>query len=651
LGRDAALSAGQSIDETIMEQAAQVINGLSKDEVTETYILDMIWAQRSSGYLFNQMWAKLRARAKQVGISAAVFDKIWKAYQAQKLEEERALQDGQKTHFTDQEFELKCGRYQCTDSGITKTQPDRMGDVEITVCTHPIMPISRITNIETGEVQWKLAFKRNFWKQIIVGKQALADKAGIIKALAQYDIAINSNNAQPFVQYLNDMMEWNRETIPEEKSIGRLGWVEGYGFSPYVPDLHYDAAGQYKEEFAAIRQAGSWEKWRDMYKKIRNSGLIATRLVFAASIISPFVSKLGSLPFFYHIWGSQSGIGKTIALRAAASVWADPEMGHFAKTCQSTDVGFEQMAVFCNHLPLILDELQLLKNKPNYNFDRLIYSLCEGVEKVRGAKEGGIRKTHTWSNVMITSGESPITATAKGAGAMARVIEAEYTQMVFDDPPAIADLIRDNYGWAGKMVIDALSDPNSGLTMELIQKWKDDFYQQLGATDKQGMAMSMLMTGDAILGWLIGEPEFDQLTVSQVRTFVRSSDEMNVNLDCYYYICEWIGGCAGRFDDPVKSDDKPVPERYGCWDTENDHLVYVINRYMTAAIKDAGYDPKAFYSWAKANNLIKINGDKVHPYGYRKRLPFRGGDNIWTIALLTGQKIPRAEEHIRSEDD
>ena len=119
MGRDAALSAGQSIDETIMEQAAQVINGLSKDEVTETYILDMIWAQRSSGYLFNQMWAKLRARAKQVGISAAVFDKIWKAYQAQKLEEERALQDGQKTHFTDQEFELKCGRYQCTDSGIT----------------------------------------------------------------------------------------------------------------------------------------------------------------------------------------------------------------------------------------------------------------------------------------------------------------------------------------------------------------------------------------------------------------------------------------------------------------------------------------------------------------------------------------------------
>lgn len=637
----------------LIDQARIIVDSLNEEDFDVDDTFGLAYSNKDSPVLYTRILEMLRNRAKKLGIAYGAFDKRWKAFLYEKQQEERDRQEEHVTLFTGQPLQLKCGRYICNDGGIWKTEPDRFGNsVEICVCPHPIMPVRRLVNIETGDVQWVLAYRRGgMWRSETVEKQSVTDKGSIIKALGRFDIAINSNNALPFVQYLNDIMEYNREAIPEDKSISRLGWVDGYGFSPYVEGLHYDSNGQFRTEYEAISQAGSWEAWRDMYKAVRSGKNLAARLVFAAAAVSPFVSRLGALPFFYHIWGSQSGIGKTVAIMAATSVWANPEQGLYNKTCNSTDVGFEQMAAFCNHLPLILDELQELRTRVQ-SFDKLIYSLCEGVERMRGAKDGGIRQTRRWRNVIITCGESPITSTAKGAGAIARVIEVESQESLFEDAPTLSGIVKENYGWAGKKILDALADTDSGLSLEKIQAWRSAYYEELDAKDKQAMAMSLLMTGDAILGWLIQEPEFTNLTVSQTKPLMRSQAEMNVNLDCYYYVCEWIGGNAGHFDRLTVTKDNPG-ELYGRWDDENDKLVYVLNRVMTDVIRDAKFDPKAFYSWAKANGLIKVNGTKTngHPYGYHKRGLFKRGDYYWTIALLTGQEIPRKTSEIKAEED
>lgn len=640
-----------NVTDKLIEQSRILISSLSIEDFDCEETLNLAWGNRDSPVLFERIKAMLRAQAKKVGMSLTAFDKIWSAFVREKTQEEQERQEGQVTKFSGQPLELKCGRYLCLDNGIYKTEPGRFGDEEICVCSHPIMPIKRLVNIETNEVQWVIAFRRGErWLNEIIDKATLSDKTSIVKTLGKFDIAVSSDNAPQLVKFLNDLMELNREIIPEEKSISRLGWVDGYGFSPYVDGLHYDSYGQFKTEFDAISQAGSWDKWREMYRSVRDSGHLAARLVFAAAAISPFVSRLGALPFFFHIWGSQSGIGKTVAIMAATSMWANPEQGLYNKTCNATDVGFEQMAAFCNHLPLILDELQELRNKSSQNFDKVIYHLCEGVERMRGAKEGGIRQTKRWRNVIITCGETPITSTSKGAGAIARVIEVESQTSLFDDAPALTAIVKENYGWAGRKIIEALSDPESGLTMEKIQKWRDRFYEQLGAKDKQAMAMSLLMTGDAILGWLVQKPEFTNLTVSQVKGFIRSQDEMNVNLDCYYYLCEWIGGNAGRFEQ-LTIDKDQQSERFGRWDSKNNKLVYILNRVIVQTIKDAGYDPRAFLSWAKANKLIKCNGSEAHKYGYQVRGLFNKNDRFWTIALLTGQIISRDEDVIETEDE
>ena len=97
------------------------------------------------------------------------------------------------------------------------------------------------------------------------------------------------------------------------------------------------------------------------------------RIILAASFASVLLEPLNCLPFFVHLWGVDSGTGKTVALMVAASVWGDPAVGSYIKTFDGTVVGQEKTAAFLNNLPLCLDELQLAKDsRGRTNFD--VYS-------------------------------------------------------------------------------------------------------------------------------------------------------------------------------------------------------------------------------------------------------------------------------------
>ena len=128
-------------------------------------------------------------------------------------------------------------------------------------------------------------------------------------------------------------------------------------------------------------------------------------------------------------------------------------------------------------MPLILDEFQLVKDKKS--FETIVYMLCEGVGRIRGKKTGGLQDTQTWKNCTLTSGEYPITNSASGAGALNRVVEIECKEKLFSNPdaPHVADVIRKNYGHAGKFFIMMLD--NEAAKTEANQLYKQ-FYDAIG---------------------------------------------------------------------------------------------------------------------------------------------------------------------------
>jgi hypothetical protein len=124
-------------------------------------------------------------------------------------------------------------------------------------------------NIDNGEERLEIAYKKGrTWRSIIAEKSVIASSSAILQ-LAAFGIMVDSDNAKQLSTYLLTKEEMNYDTIPEQKSVGRLGWVVAHGFSPYFEDLIFDGENNFKHIFNAVQQKGDRQKWLDIMLKMR----------------------------------------------------------------------------------------------------------------------------------------------------------------------------------------------------------------------------------------------------------------------------------------------------------------------------------------------------------------------------------------------
>ena len=187
------------------------------------------------------------------------------------------------SNFEGQEIELNTGEWTADDFGISRI--GYQGQEEV-ACPHPIMPVMRLTNIDTGIEKLQLAFKRGvLWRSVVCDRKQVASQ-NLIVGLADYGISVTSENSRYMVKYLHDVENLNYERIPEKKSVSRLGWVGEDGFSPYVEGLVFDGENSFKTFFESVKEKGSYNKWIAEVKAIRSGSNIAPRIVLAASFAS-----------------------------------------------------------------------------------------------------------------------------------------------------------------------------------------------------------------------------------------------------------------------------------------------------------------------------------------------------------------------------
>ena len=500
------------------------------------------------------------------------------------------------TSFTGQPMELNAGDWEAEDTGIFK----KNGFNDEMACPHPIMPIERLVNIDTGEEKLKLAFRKGaIWRKIIVSKIVLANSNKVTE-LAGSGIAVTSQTARAFVSYISDLENLNYDIIPERKSIGRCGYIADEGFSPFVEGLIFDGDANFKGMFEAIRSRGSVEKWLETAKEVRRMSLTA-RILLAASFASPLLEPLNCLPFFVHLWGVDSGTGKTVALMVAASVWGDPAVGAYVKTFDGTVVGMEKTAAFLNNLPFCLDELQLAKDlKGRTNFD--VYKLAQGVGRTRGNRSGGVDLTPTWRNCILTMGESPLTGQAAGAGAVNRVldIECRSAQAVIRDGMRISSIIKRNYGFAGRIFVEELYQP--GVLEQVTERYRQLFQQlnDMDTTEKQAMAAAAIILADELACRWIFQGTERPLTIEQISEFLASRAAVSAGDRGYQYLCDWVtqhsNQLVGRSD---------TIEVLGALDGNR---AYIIRSVFERILQDAGYSTAAMISYLKQEHLIETRG-------------------------------------------
>lgn len=557
---------------------------------------EFLYQFKDDKFMLRQLCEKMKAKAGALGVKA--FMSLWNAY-CEMMAQQSGMKLDNATNFDGQPLELFSGEYICDEYGVMVQ--DKYG-YEQPVCRHPIMPIQRLVNIDSGEERLELAFKKGrSWRSSIVEKSVIASSSSILH-LAANGIMVNSENAKALSTYLLEIENLNYDTLPEQKSVGRLGWVGNHGFSPYVDGLAFDGENNFKHIFSAVKSSGDRQEWVDAMVDLRKEKTPG-RLFLAASFASVIIEPCGLLPFFLHAWGGTE-VGKTVGLMIAASVWASPRLGEYITTFNSTLVGQEMMASFLNSLPMCIDELQIQSSAGIKDFDKIIYQLTEGVGRTRGAKTGGLQKVNTWKNCFITNGEHPISNANSGGGAVNRIIEFECEQPVYSDLPEMCRVISQNYGFAGHEFIEYLQSDGA---IDRVNNLQKKYYREIlknGGTDKQSASVSAILAADHIATELIFK-DGNNLTVEDMAKIMLKKEEVNVNKRAYDYVLELVARNPNRFY-PSESGDYQGE----VWGKIDGDKIFVIKSVFDREMGYAGFNSSAFLSWSKRVGLSAVKKDR-----------------------------------------
>jgi hypothetical protein len=456
-----------------------------------------------------------------------------------------------------------------------------------------------------------LRFLRNgAWQQILVDKSIIAS-ANKIVALSDYGVSVTSENAKHLVQYLNDIETYNVENLNEKRSITRLGWIDDTEFSPFMDGIEFDGDSNFHNLYSSITTHGTRKKWIEIARESRAMNPY-NKIVLAASFASVLVGPCSALPFFVHLWGSDSGTGKTLAAELGSSVWGDPDRGKYTISMNSTPVGLESFAGFLNSMPLVADELQILKEKVGLkDFTATIYMLTEGLGRIRGEKAGGVRHIITWRNCIITTGETPITTMTSGAGALNRVIDLNCNdKTLFENGQSWAKKIQRNYGFAGKEFVKyLLSDGNMQEAVSMQESLAKELTEK-DKTGKQAVSASLIITADRIAAKLFFNDE-SPMGVEEILPFLLAESDISMNVRAY----EWLYGWIAENHDHFKT--KAVNGVWGVIEQldEATETVYIIGKIFNAACDSEGFNPVSFEAWLRQNGKLMVTqagrGNKI----------------------------------------
>jgi hypothetical protein len=585
----------------------------------------------------------VKDQAAKLGFKA--FSGLWKAFNSgEKAEKphETGMDFGARIKLPDG-LTLRPGDYQCSKDGVAVA--NALGLLQ-TVCPHPIAPVRRYVNPESGEEYLDVWFAKDngetvVTKVITISKDDIAN--GLTK-YAKYGIVVSRTNLNQLSAYLLNVEQANYDRIPEQMSVSRLGWVgEDNDFSPYVDHIHFDGMEDYGNLFRAVDTSGSEDVWVEAMRKVRAEKTPA-RMVLAASFASALIEPLGILPFIFHSWGG-TGNGKTVSLMMAASVWANPAPGEYITSYNSTNFALETTAAFLHNLPLCLDELQIQASQGKADYDGMIYRLCEGVSRKQGTATGGLRKQRTWNNAILSTGEHPIIKDLSAGGALGRVLEVEAPGKAYSDLIGISNLVRCNYGWAGKKFIAWLQEPGN---MDKVRSMYNAIYAELskdGRVEKQAGSAAAILTADRIATDIIFQDN-NGLTQDDLIRIISDKSASDVNQRAYDWLLDYVSANSNHFDASTSGEIwgtviAPDPTKSAPGE------IYMIKSVFDREFASHNQDSKAFLAWARRNG--KIRGDQGRT-DTKRSIPGTVGRCRCVCVLFDGEQPEEKKEEIKQNE-
>ena len=489
--------------------------------------------------------------------------------------------------------------WKVTEKGVEMIHPKT--GLPYLVCRTPILIARRIKALGMEEEKVEIAFYRDRKWHFVREQRSTIFQARTIIKLADVGVTVTSENAKFLVRFLENLEAENFNIIETQQSVSQLGW-HGENFLPGMEgDLVLDVERSERKWVEAYSKKGELQDWVKTMKPFRNNTIF--RFVLASSFAAPLLKLLNHRIFFVHNWGDSRG-GKTAALKAALSVWGNPD--ELMTSFNATNVGLERLASFFNDLPLGIDERQVAGGKQEY-IETLVYMLSMGYSKVRGTKTGGLENQRSWRSIVLTTGEEPLTTMGSQTGVHTRALEIHGSPFEEEDGArSMHNIVTMNYGVAGPFFIGKLMEE---LKPHQLQDRHKEIQETLMAMNenhkKIGSHVSsvsvVILVEELISKWLFDEAD----TSIAMGNEILSNLEDMINTDMVEKAYEFIQGWLISNIEQFKGN--PRRESYGVMD---DNRFYVFPQILQEALDKQGYSYRKIMQGFGDRGYIDVTYEK-----------------------------------------
>jgi len=409
------------------------------------------------------------------------------------------------------------------NGGVYIRYTNKDGEVEEScIYVYDLYVVRRMRDPELGEsVIIRLHLPMDGMREFAVSLVAITSKEELRKCIAAEGVI--SKNMGAIVEYLMDWASQLQVTDMADDVYTQFGWTEGHeSFLVGDKEIFADRVGvNYPstttlQHLHMFKPKGTLEGWKQAMEFFNRPGMELHQFMLLHGFASVLMEFIPNIPAAHtHVYSKASGIGKTTAMFACASIWGSYN-DLIIHSKDTSNFAMLRAEVYKN-LPLCIDEVT--NNEPK-ELSTMVLNISNG--KQRGRLESSANKErlrgYTWSLLALSTGNTSITERislykSSAPAEALRVLEIHASKFRFEDKLETDNFnvaLSQHYGHAGPIFVQhLLRNPEETINIIHLVRAKVDKLCRLSQDERFWSADVTVVLAALIIARKIGLLSFD----------------------------------------------------------------------------------------------------------------------------------------------